>query len=179
MVLGETAVQITTSVRAIERNAARRHAAAGLIAEFQRRAQDIGEITRTVSEISDHTNLLALNAAIEAARAGDHGRGFAVVAEEVRALAESSEHSAQEVRGLAEAIQGKVGEVVETARAAAENAFAEAKAGLTVVERLEAMRHSILRRTGFENASESMRCQSASTAGSGGMRYDSRAVSSS
>jgi hypothetical protein len=47
-------------------------------------------IVRTITDISDRTNLLALNAAIEAARAGEHGRGFAVVAAEVTKLAESS-----------------------------------------------------------------------------------------
>ena len=100
--LAETAVQIGTSVRAIERNGARQGASVDLIRELERRAQDIGEITGAVSRISDQTNLLALNAAIEAARAGDHGRGFAVVADEVRALAETSEKSAQEVQKLAD-----------------------------------------------------------------------------
>jgi methyl-accepting chemotaxis protein len=147
-ILGETAAQITTSVRAIERNADRQRAASALIAELDRRARDIGEITRTVSEISDQTNLLALNAAIEAARAGDHGRGFAVVAEEVRALAETSEKSAQEVRDLAEAIQEKVREVVETAGAAAAGAVAEAKAGLAVVDSLEATRQDMTQLAG-------------------------------
>jgi methyl-accepting chemotaxis protein len=82
-VLAETAGQITTSTRAIERNAERQSASIRIIEELERRAKDISEITRTVSRISDQTNLLALNAAIEAARAGDHGRGFAVVADEV------------------------------------------------------------------------------------------------
>lgn len=143
VVLGESAVQITTSVRAIERNAERQQTAIGLVAELDRRARDIGEITRSVSEISDQTNLLALNAAIEAARAGDHGRGFAIVADEVRALAETSEKSALEVSGLAEAIQNKVGEVVESARSAAEGAVAEAQAGAAVVESLDVMRRDM------------------------------------
>ena len=111
VVLAETATQIGTSVRAIERNGARQGASVDLIRELERRAQDIGEITRAVSRISDQTNLLALNAAIEAARAGDHGRGFAVVADEVRALAETSEKSAQEVQKLADAIQADVRDV--------------------------------------------------------------------
>ncbi|HXU99463.1 MAG TPA: methyl-accepting chemotaxis protein, partial [Caulobacteraceae bacterium] len=59
LVLAETATQITTSVRAIERNAERQAASVELIAELERRAKDIGEITSTVSRISDQTNLLA------------------------------------------------------------------------------------------------------------------------
>ena len=106
VVLAETAVQIGTSVRAIERNGVRQSASVELIRELERRAQDISEITSAVSRISDQTNLLALNAAIEAARAGDHGRGFAVVADEVRALAETSEKSAQEVQKLADGDPG-------------------------------------------------------------------------
>jgi methyl-accepting chemotaxis protein len=70
-VLAETAGQITTSVRAIERNATRQQSSVRVIAELERRAQEIGEITLTIGKISDQTNLLALNAAIEAARPSD------------------------------------------------------------------------------------------------------------
>lgn len=143
VVLAETGVQITTSVRAIERNAERQEASIAVITELERRAQDIGEITRTVSRISDQTNLLALNAAIEAARAGDHGRGFAVVAEEVRALAESSERSAQDVGTLAETIQSDVRGVVTAVKLAAEAAVAEARSGATVVTRLGVIREDM------------------------------------
>jgi methyl-accepting chemotaxis protein len=143
LVLAETAVQITASVRAMERNTERQGASIAVITELERRAQEIGDITRTVSRISDQTNLLALNAAIEAARAGDHGRGFAVVAEEVRTLAETSDKSAQEVGGLAERIQVDVRGVVDAVKAAAETATAEAKAGVEIVEALTAMRADI------------------------------------
>jgi methyl-accepting chemotaxis protein len=145
VVLIETAVQVTASVRAIEKNAGRQQASVTVIGELERRAQEIREITRTVSRISDQTNLLALNAAIEAARAGDHGRGFAVVAEEVRALAETSEKSAQSVQRLAESIQSQVREVVIAVTMAAERASAEAKAGATVVDSLDAMRGDMKR----------------------------------
>ena len=139
-VLGDAASQITISVHAIERNAERQQTALTRISELDRSAQNIGELSQAVSEISDQTNLLALNAAIEAARAGDQGRGFAVVAEEVRALAETSEKNARQVGGFAETIQDKVRHVVEAARKAAEDALAEANAGRALVGRLDAVR---------------------------------------
>lgn len=145
VVLGETAGQITASVRAIERNAERQGASVQIIGELERRAQDIGEITQTVSRISDQTNLLALNAAIEAARAGDHGRGFAVVADEVRALAETSEKSAQEVHGLAGSIQTDVRGLVAAIRRAAETAVTEAQSGIAVGETLDGVRGEMVR----------------------------------
>ncbi len=145
VVLAETAVQIGTSVRAIERNGLRQGASVGLITELERRAQDIGEITRAVSRISDQTNLLALNAAIEAARAGDHGRGFAVVADEVRALAETSEKSAQDVQKLATAIQTDVRDIATALQKAAETAVSESKAGAAVVAMLDGLREDMQR----------------------------------
>lgn len=140
LVLAEVATQITGSVRAIERNAQRQTASVDLIDELERRAQDIGEITRTVSGISDQTNLLALNAAIEAARAGEQGRGFAVVADEVRALAEASEKSANEVRDLAERIQVQVRGVADDLRGAAGAAVTEARSGVVTVSALDKVR---------------------------------------
>ena len=145
VVLAETAVQIGTSVRAIERNGLRQGASVGLITELERRAQDIGEITRAVSRISDQTNLLALNAAIEAARAGDHGRGFAVVADEVRALAETSEKSAQDVQKLATAIQTDVRDIATALQKAAETAISDSKAGAAVVAMLDGLREDMQR----------------------------------
>ncbi len=141
----ETAGQITSSVRSIERNAQRQDALVEIIAELERRAKDIGEITQTVSRVSDQTNLLALNAAIEAARAGDHGRGFAVVADEVRTLAEISDKSAQEVRRFADDIQTDVRGVAVAVKRAAETSVTEAKAALAVIATLEALREDMLR----------------------------------
>lgn len=141
--LAETGTRIGASVQSIERNAARYAATGKIIAELERRAQDVSEITGAVSRISDQTNLLALNAAIEAARAGDHGLGFAVVAEEVRALADVSDKSALQVQGLAEEIQGKVRSAAEAVKAAAVAAVAQAKAGLAVIDTLSGLREAM------------------------------------
>ncbi|MEP9368375.1 methyl-accepting chemotaxis protein [Xanthobacter sp. VNH20] len=143
--LSEATVQITTVAQAIDRNAERQGASVAVISALEQRAQAMGVISQTVSGLSDQTNMLALNAAIEAARAGDHGRGFAVVAEEVRALAEQSDLSAQEVRKLAGQISIDVRSVAASVQASAQTAAEEAKAGLLVVETLDAVRQDMNR----------------------------------
>jgi len=77
--------------------------------------QEIGNISRVITEVAQQTHLLAINATIEAARAGEAGRGFAVVAEEIRQLAENTSRSADRIGKLIE----QVTELSQEAMAAA------------------------------------------------------------
>ncbi len=80
-------------------------------------AEEIGQVTEVISEISAQTNLLALNAAIEAARAGAAGRGFAVVATEIKALAGQTDGAARDIAekiaGIQQSTRGGVTEIGE------------------------------------------------------------------
>jgi methyl-accepting chemotaxis protein len=83
------------------------------ITKLSEQNRSIGEITSTVADIADQSNLLAVNAAIEAAKAGEHGRGFAVVAQEIRSLAEQSKKSTAQVKEILNQIQNSVSLAVE------------------------------------------------------------------
>jgi methyl-accepting chemotaxis protein len=67
------------------------------VATLQQVSDSIGEIVQVITSITQQSRMLALNATIEAARAGEVGRGFAVVANEVKALAEKTEQSAERI----------------------------------------------------------------------------------
>lgn len=60
--------------------------------------EDIAQKNSIIGEISYQTKILSINASVEASRAAEVGRGFAVVAEEVKRLAESTQHSASEIK---------------------------------------------------------------------------------
>jgi methyl-accepting chemotaxis protein len=103
------------------------------------KSAQIGGIVDTITGIARQTNLLALNAAIEAARAGEQGRGFAVVAEEVRKLAEESQHAAGSIAGLIADIQAETARAVEVV----EDGARRTEEGSGVVEQAREAFHAI------------------------------------
>lgn len=76
-----------------------------IIKAMEKSAQEIGQVTETITSISSQTNLLALNATIEAARAGAAGKGFAVVANEVKELAQQTSIATIDIRKKIAGIQ--------------------------------------------------------------------------
>ena len=75
------------------------------ILRLNEQSQAIGDITATVGDLAEQSNLLAVNASIEAAKAGEQGLGFAVVAQEIRRLAEQSKEATVSIRTILNDIQ--------------------------------------------------------------------------
>ncbi|TVQ67122.1 MAG: methyl-accepting chemotaxis protein [Balneolaceae bacterium] len=103
--IGEIASS-SEKARAISNEAAHRAVTVSdLMQRLDRSAQEIGQVTDTIIDISSQTNLLALNATIEAARAGAAGKGFAVVANEIKELARQTASATEDIRGKIEGVQ--------------------------------------------------------------------------
>lgn len=69
---------------------------------------EIKQISVTVKNLSDQSNLLGLNASIEAARAGEYGKGFSVVASEIRKLALNSKENVAKIDVIIQEINSSI-----------------------------------------------------------------------
>lgn len=76
-----------------------------IITELEDRSQEISQIIKMITAVTQQTNLLALNATIEAVRAGDAGRGFVVVASEIKQLSRETAASAERIIQQLEALR--------------------------------------------------------------------------
>ncbi|NRD44265.1 MULTISPECIES: methyl-accepting chemotaxis protein [Corallococcus] len=84
------------------------------VSELRQSTRQVGDITGTVKDLADQSNVLALNAAIEAARSGEAGRAFAVVARQMRSLADQSATATARVQSILADIGRAISEAVQT-----------------------------------------------------------------
>lgn len=108
--------EITKLLSTIEHSATLEDELRAKLENLNSEASQVQNILSVIGDIADQTNLLALNAAIEAARAGEHGRGFAVVADEVRKLAEKTQHSLIEINSTINVIVQSIGDATDQMR---------------------------------------------------------------
>ncbi|MEA1975903.1 MAG: methyl-accepting chemotaxis protein, partial [Bacillota bacterium] len=78
-----------------------------ILKELEQKSHTIDNLSNTIEDVANRTNLLALNASIEAARAGDAGRGFSVVADEIRKLSIDTNKSLKDIKFI-------ISEIVES-----------------------------------------------------------------
>ncbi|MEC5238680.1 methyl-accepting chemotaxis protein [Bacillus mycoides] len=142
--LGQSTRVFTSLIQGIQTLAKENEDSMQNVQKLEERMRQVEHIVSVVSEIASQTNLLALNASIEAARAGEHGRGFAVVAEEVRKLADESDHSARNISQLLRNMQEEVQQVALKMTEQVKTAKEEAKRGEATELILKEMSSSIM-----------------------------------
>ncbi|MDF0553598.1 CHASE3 domain-containing protein [Kamptonema sp. UHCC 0994] len=70
------------------------------IEQLNKKTNQISNISSSVTDLANQTNMLALNASIESVRVGENRKGFAIIATEIRKLADQSKKSVEEINYL-------------------------------------------------------------------------------
>jgi methyl-accepting chemotaxis protein WspA len=114
-VAGETAVMADDGRKSLSgmEEAMRRLATAtrlisSKLSVINEKANNIGTVINTISDVADQTDLISLNAAIEAEKAGAAGQGFGVVAREIRRLADRTAVATLDIEELVKEMQSAV-----------------------------------------------------------------------
>lgn len=84
--------------------------------EKSKSVNQIQTLTGEILAIAQQTRLISLNASVEATNAGPAGKGFAVVASEVRALADSSQKTANRIQSVNRVVTTAVSNLSEHAQ---------------------------------------------------------------
>ncbi len=113
------------------------------MAGLTEKGQAIAEITASVDELSQQSNLLAVNASIEAARAGELGKGFAVVAQEVKALSNQSKQATAEVRKILSDIQQATQQAASSIEQGTRTVESAVKQSSEAGRSIESLSHSV------------------------------------
>ncbi len=106
---------------------------ADTVIQLSEQSRSIGEITATVTGLTEQTNLLAVNASIEATKAGEQGRGFSVVAQEMKSLSDQSKQATVQIRNILNDIQRSI----STAVMSTEQGNKSVEAGLALLQKSE------------------------------------------
>ncbi len=89
-----------------------------MIGNLAESMKEIEKVLNLIVDINDQTGLLALNAAIIAAQVGGKGHGFSVVADEMKALSQRTEKSANEIAVMVRTVRKEATAAMQAVRRA-------------------------------------------------------------
>ncbi len=140
--IGEKAVQ--DAIAGIENVREQMKIIAKKIAQLSEQTRAIAQVTATVNDLADQSDLLSVNAGIEAVRAGVHGKGFAVVAQEVKNLSDRSKRATAQITTILGDIQKAAHDVVLASEQAAKAAEAGIQQTLDSGETIRTLTQSLV-----------------------------------